>query len=130
MTKRIAILGSTGSVGRKALRVIDALGPEYVIIALSAHTSVELLAEQARRYRPKYIAITDAKHAAKVKDLVRDLDAEVLAGPESLVQIAELEEVDIVLTAVVGAAGLPSALSAARRYTFTPPFTPASKYRG
>lgn len=115
MTKRIAILGSTGSVGRKALRVIDALGPEYVIIALSAHTSVELLAEQARRYRPKYLAVTDAKFAAKVKELVRDLDAEVLAGPESLVQIAELEEVDIVLTAVVGAAGLPSALSAARK---------------
>lgn len=115
MTKRIAILGSTGSVGRKALRVIDALGPEYVIIALSAHTSVELLAEQARRYRPKYIAVTDAKYAAKVEDLVRDLDAEVLAGPESLVQIAELEEVDIVLTAVVGAAGLPSALSAAKK---------------
>jgi len=115
MTKRIAILGSTGSVGRKALRVIDALGPEYVIIALSAHTSVELLAEQARRYRPKYLAVTDAKFAAKVKELVRDLDAEVLAGPESLVQIAELEEVDIVLTAVVGAAGLPSALSAAKK---------------
>ena len=115
MIKRIAILGSTGSVGRKALRVIDALGPEYVIIALSAHTSVELLAEQARRYRPKYVAITDAKYAAKVKELVRDLDAEVLAGPESLVQIAELQEVDIVLTAVVGAAGLPSALSAARK---------------
>jgi len=111
MTKRIAILGSTGSVGRKALRVIDALGPEYVVIALSAHTSVELLAEQARRYRPKYVAITDAKYAAKVGDL----DAEVLAGPESLVQIAELGEVDIVLTAVVGAAGLPSALSAAKK---------------
>jgi 1-deoxy-D-xylulose-5-phosphate reductoisomerase len=111
MIKRIAILGSTGSVGRKALRVIDALGPEYVVIALSAHTSVELLAEQARRYRPKYVAITDAKYAAKVGDL----DAEVLAGPESLVQIAELGEVDIVLTAVVGAAGLPSALSAAKK---------------
>jgi 1-deoxy-D-xylulose-5-phosphate reductoisomerase len=115
MTKRIAILGSTGSVGRKALRVIDALGPEYVIIALSAHTSVELLAEQARRYRPKYIAVTDAKHAAKVSDLVRDMGIEVFTGPESLVQIAELEEVDIVLTAVVGAAGLPSALSAAKK---------------
>jgi len=111
MIKRIAILGSTGSVGRKALRVIDALGPEYVVIALSAHTSVELLAEQARRYRPKYVAVTDAKCAAKVGDL----DAEVLAGPESLVRIAELGEVDIVLTAVVGAAGLPSALSAAKK---------------
>lgn len=115
MAKRIAILGSTGSVGRKALRVINALGPEYVIIALSAHTNVELLAEQARRYRPKFVAITNAAYADQLRGLVRDLNIEVLSGPDSLVQIAELEEVDIVLTAVVGAAGLPPALSAAKK---------------
>ena len=51
MAKRIAILGSTGSIGKSALRVIDALGPGYEIIALSAHSNVELLAQQARRYR-------------------------------------------------------------------------------
>jgi len=115
MAKRIAILGSTGSVGRNALRVMEALGPEYVTVALSAHSNVQLLAEQARRYRPKYLAITDAKYTAKIKGLVRDLDVQVLAGPESLVEIAELDEVDTVLSAIVGAAGLPSVLAAAKR---------------
>ena len=60
MTKRIAILGSTGSIGKNALRVIDALGPRYKVAALSAHSSVELLAEQARRYRPRAYVVKDA----------------------------------------------------------------------
>ncbi len=114
MTKRIAILGSTGSVGRKALRVIDALGPEYVITALSADTSIELLAEQARRHRPKFVAITNADYLGPLRRLVEDLDAEILAGPDSLIEIASLDEIDIALTAVVGAAGLASALAAVR----------------
>ncbi len=112
MTKRIAILGSTGSIGKNALRVIDSLGPEYEIVALSAHSSVELLAEQARRYRPVFVAITNADYAEQLREFIGDLDIEILAGPDGLIQIAELEDVDIVLTAVVGAAGLPAVLAA------------------
>ena len=115
MAKRIAILGSTGSVGRKALQVIDALGPEYAVVALSAHSSVELLAEQARRYKPRFAAVTNADYAQQLRELVGGLDVEVLAGPESLTEIAQLEEVDIVLTAVVGAAGLPAVLAAVQK---------------
>jgi 1-deoxy-D-xylulose-5-phosphate reductoisomerase len=115
MTKKIAILGSTGSIGRKALRVIDALGPQYQIFALSAHSSVELLAKQAKRYKPKYIAVTDTDYTSQLEEMAGDLDVEILSGPDSLVEIAELEEVDIVLSAVVGAAGLPSVLAAAAR---------------
>jgi len=114
MPKRVAILGSTGSIGRNALRVIDALGPQYRVVALSACRSVELLAEQAKRYRPKFLAIADADYAGKLRDLLGDCQVEVLTGPESLTKIAELKEVDIVLTAVVGAAGLGPALAAAR----------------
>jgi 1-deoxy-D-xylulose-5-phosphate reductoisomerase len=110
MVKRIAILGSTGSIGKNALRVIDSLGPDYAVVALSAHSSVELLAEQARRYRPRFVAITDDKYEKQLGDLVGDLDVEVLAGPEGLIKIAELDDVDIFLTAVVGAAGLPAVL--------------------
>ena len=113
--KRIAILGSTGSIGKNALRVIDALGPEYEIVALTAHSNIELLAEQARRYKPRFVAITNADYATRLSELVGDLDVELLAGPDSLVEIAQLEEVDIVLTAVVGAAGLPAVLAAARK---------------
>jgi 1-deoxy-D-xylulose-5-phosphate reductoisomerase len=112
VTKRIAILGSTGSIGKNALRVIDSLGPQYEIVALSAHSSVGLLAEQARRYKPGFVAITNADYAEQLGECLGDLDIEILAGPDGLIQIAELEEVDIVLTAIVGAAGLPAVLAA------------------
>jgi 1-deoxy-D-xylulose-5-phosphate reductoisomerase len=113
MTTKIAILGSTGSIGTKALRVIDALGPQYQIVALSAHSNVELLAEQSRRYKPKYIAVTDTDYAAQLQDQTCDLDVEILSGPDSLIELAKLGEVDIVLSAIVGATGLPSVLVAA-----------------
>jgi len=113
-SKHIAILGSTGSIGRNALRVIDALGPQYQIVALSAHTNVEQLAEQARRYKPQFVAITNADCQERLGKLVSDLDVEVLSGADSLIKIAELKEVDIVLSAVVGAAGLSSILAAAQ----------------
>lgn len=113
MTKQIAILGSTGSIGKNALRVIDSLGPEYKIAALSAHSSVELLAVQARRYKPEFVAITNSDYSRQLRDLLGDLDVEILAGPDGLIKIAELQQVDIVLTAVVGAAGLHAVLAAA-----------------
>lgn len=126
--KRIAILGSTGSIGKNALRVIEALnsscvlrdascGKEktrYEVAALSAHSRVELLAEQTRKYKPRFAAITNADFADEFRGLIGDLDVEVLVGPEGLAEIAKLDEVDIVLTAVVGAAGLPAVLSAAK----------------
>jgi 1-deoxy-D-xylulose-5-phosphate reductoisomerase len=115
MVRSIAILGSTGSIGRNALRVVESLGPGYSVCALSANSSVELLAEQARRFKPKYVAITDAGCEDRLAELVAGLDVEVLGGPGSLVEIAELAEVDTVLTAVVGAAGLPAVLAAARK---------------
>jgi len=126
--KHIAILGSTGSIGKNALRVIDSLNsslvargssldekqPQYEIVALSAHSSVELLAEQVRRYKPRFAAITNTDFVEQFRGLVSGLEVEVLAGPEGLTEIAQLEDVDIVLTAVVGAAGLPAVLSAAQ----------------
>lgn len=136
MVKRVAILGSTGSIGRNALRVIESLNSsrilrdalcekeetqyaiqdtQYEIVALSAHSSYELLAEQVRRYRPKYAAITNSDYSEQFSGLLVDVDVEILAGPDGLTEIARLEEVDIVLTAVVGAAGLPAVLAAARK---------------
>jgi len=113
MVKNIAILGSTGSIGKNALRVIDALGAQYKISALSAHSNVKLLAEQVRRYRPKFVAVTNPDYDKEFRGLIDDLDIEIIAGPDGLVEIARLEEVDIVLTAVVGSAGLPAVLTAA-----------------
>jgi 1-deoxy-D-xylulose-5-phosphate reductoisomerase len=121
-SKRIAILGSTGSIGKNALRVIDALnsssketGTQYEVVALSAHRSVGLLAEQVRKYKPKFVAVTNDDYVDVLGELVGDLEVEILAGPDALAEIAQLDEVDIVLTAVVGAAGLPALLAAAKK---------------
>ena len=113
--KRIAIFGSTGSIGTNSLRVIDALGSGYEIVALSGHRNVSLLAEQARKYRPKYVAVTNGDYVNGLEDLVGDLGIEILAGPEAMTEIAELDEVDVVLSAIVGAAGLPALLAAAEK---------------
>lgn len=115
MVRQIAILGSTGSIGRNTLRVIDALGPEYQVAALSAHRNVSLLAEQARRYKPRFASVADRTCAEQFRVSCDGLDVEVLAGPEGLVKIAELDHVDTVVAAVVGAAGLPAVLAAARK---------------
>jgi 1-deoxy-D-xylulose-5-phosphate reductoisomerase len=114
MAKRIAILGSTGSIGKNALRVIEALGMGYEVVALSAHSHVELLVEQVRRYKPKYVAITNTLFLQQFRQMVSGLNVQLLAGQQGLAEIAQLQDVDIVLTAIVGAAGLPAALSAAK----------------
>ena len=115
MTKRIAILGSTGSIGTNALRVIEALGPDYQVIALSAHSNIELLAQQVKKFKPKYIAVTNPNYAQKIHKLVGSNDIEILTGPNGMVEIAQLDEVDILLAAVVGSAGLPALLAAAEK---------------
>jgi len=115
MVKRIAILGSTGSIGRNTLRVIDALGPAYQAVALSAHNNVELLAEQTKRYKPKLIAISNAACEKQLRNLVSGLDVKISAGPESLIELAQSDDADIVLTAIVGVAGLPAVLAAAKK---------------
>ncbi|NIP23699.1 MAG: 1-deoxy-D-xylulose-5-phosphate reductoisomerase, partial [Phycisphaerae bacterium] len=113
--KRIAIFGSTGSIGTNSLRVIDALGSGYEIVALSGHSNVSLLAEQVRKYKPRYVAVTNGDYVEGLGELIGDLGVEILAGPEALTEIAELDEVDVVLTAIVGAAGLPALLAAAEK---------------
>jgi 1-deoxy-D-xylulose-5-phosphate reductoisomerase len=95
--------------------VIEALPEGYEAYALSANSSYKLLAEQARRYKPRYIAITNEDYARQLGESVRDLDIEVLSGPEALTQIAQLEDIDIVLTAVVGVVGLDAVLAAAKK---------------
>ncbi|RKY09588.1 MAG: 1-deoxy-D-xylulose-5-phosphate reductoisomerase [Planctomycetota bacterium] len=115
MVRRIAILGSTGSIGTSALRVIEALGAGYEVAALSAHNNVGLLAEQVERFRPGFAAVTNAEKLGELKDLLPDYRGRIIGGPASLVELAELDEVDIVITAVVGAAGLVAVLAAAGR---------------
>jgi 1-deoxy-D-xylulose-5-phosphate reductoisomerase len=111
--KRLAILGSTGSIGQSALAVVDAHADRLQVVALAAGENVALLAEQAARYRPRVVGV--ASEAARV-DLVARLDGSgttvLRAGPDGLIAAATHADVDIVLCASSGTAGLEAALAA------------------
>ena len=111
----VAILGSTGSIGRMALEVLGSLGEEFRPVALAAASRVESLARQAAATGARFLSVRDHEAAlALEKALPAGVRPEVLVGPEGLAALASLEEVDIVLGAVVGGAGLPAALAAVR----------------
>ena len=109
--KRIAVLGCTGSIGCNTLDVVEHLGDGYRVTALSAHTQAQKLLEQVRRHRPAAVAVTDPATAAAVGPALRDLGATVYVGPPGLVDVVRRADVDTVVAAVVGAAGLPAALA-------------------
>lgn len=110
--KNVAILGSTGSIGCNALDVIEALGPPYRAVALSGHRNVEKLAEQIRRHRPAAVALTDHSTDAGTEARLRELGIEIYRGAAGMVQMVQRADVDVVLAAVVGAAGLPAVIAA------------------
>lgn len=114
MGKRVAILGSTGSIGQNALEVLAALGPEYEVAALSAHSRTDLLAKQLRRFQPKIAAITHPRYTPQNTSLPDGFHGKILFGSDALIEIASRDDIDIILCAVVGAAGLPALLAAAR----------------
>jgi 1-deoxy-D-xylulose-5-phosphate reductoisomerase len=114
MPKRIAILGSTGSIGCNAVEVVAALGPGYSVTALSAGRNVAKLLDQARRCRPAAVAIADPDPDPGLLGELKSLGVRVHVGPQGLVELATRDDVDVVLAAVVGAAGLPAALAAVR----------------
>jgi 1-deoxy-D-xylulose-5-phosphate reductoisomerase len=113
MSKNVAILGSTGSIGTNTLRVIEGLGPDYRVTALTAHTSMETLAEQTRKFKPDFVGITSEDHVDRFRELAGDYAGTVLCGPDSMSKIVQLEQVNTIVAAVVGAAGLPAVLKAA-----------------
>lgn len=112
--KQIAILGSTGSIGTQALEVIDDNSSLFEAYALTANNQVDLLIEQARKYKPEVVAIANEAHYAKLKSALSDLPVKVFAGDNAIAQIAEMEPVDIVLTAMVGYSGLKPTIHAVK----------------
>ena len=110
MTKTIALLGATGSIGRQTLEVARELG--LTVAALTAHTNIDLLERQARQFRPRLAAVYDAAAAAVLRDRLSDTDIEVLAGEEGLLAAATLAEADTLVTAVMGSVGLAPTLAA------------------
>lgn len=112
----IAVLGSTGSIGLSTLDVVARHRDRFKVIALAANRDAAGVAKQCRRFEPTYAVMADCAAAARLRYLVADLrhPPEVLEGPESLDLVAALPEVDDVMAAIVGAAGLRSTLAAAR----------------
>ena len=116
MKKKIAILGSTGSIGTQALQVIEEHSDLYEVYVLTANRQADLLIEQARRFQPAQVVIADETRYAEVRDALADLPIQVYAGQDALCQVAGNGEVDIVLTALVGFAGLRPTVTAIRAH--------------
>ena len=104
--RHIALLGSTGSIGTQALDVIAANSDRFVVEVLTAQSNAALLIEQALRFKPNCVVIGDESKYTQVKDALWSADIKVYAGREALAQVVEMEAIDIVLTALVGFAGL------------------------
>jgi len=111
--QRLSILGSTGSVGQSTLQVV-ADNDGFEVFALSAHNNIELLLQQALQFSPAVVVVSDAGRAGAMADLLREngCKAELLVGEEGLCQIASAPEVDAVMAAIVGGAGLAPSLAA------------------
>lgn len=112
--KNIAILGSTGSIGTQALEVVAANPSLFDVYALTAGNNIELLIQQAHQFLPEIVVIGNEKHYLNLKEALSDIPVKVFAGLDAIVQVAEMEPIDIVLTAMVGYAGLEPTISAAK----------------
>lgn len=110
--KRIAIIGSTGSIGTQALEVVSHHKDKFTVEVLTANTQSDLLIEQALKYNPNSVVIADKSHYEKVNNALADRDIKVFAGSESIEDIVELSSIDMVLMALVGFSGLKPTLRA------------------
>ena len=110
--KHIAILGSTGSIGTQALDVIEANKDLFVVEVLSANSNSDLLIKQALKFNPNAVVIVDETKYQEVFDALSNQDIKVYAGKEALAQVVEMEDIDMVLTALVGYSGLKPTISA------------------
>lgn len=112
MKKQIAILGSTGSIGTQALQVVEEHPDLYEVYAITANNRADLLIEQARKFQPEVVVIANEDKYLYVKDALADLPVKVYAGADALCEVVEAGSVNIVLTAMVGYAGLRPTMNA------------------
>ena len=113
----LTILGSTGSIGENTLDVVSRHPEKFRVFALAGHRQVDKLAAQCKQFRPEYAVVGDAGHAAELEKKLKQegISTQVLYGSQALIDVASADEVSGVMCAIVGAAGLPSALAAAQK---------------
>ncbi|MCH2549417.1 MAG: 1-deoxy-D-xylulose-5-phosphate reductoisomerase [Alphaproteobacteria bacterium] len=112
--RTVSILGSTGSIGRSTVDLLSSNRDQFKVIALTAQSNIELLAEQARILEPEIIAISDSQRLRELKEALSGSSVEVVSGVRSIIEVAE-RSADIVVSAIVGSAGLRPTLSAIRQ---------------
>ena len=110
--KKIAILGSTGSIGTQALDIIREHPDQYEAYALTAHNSVEKLIAQAREFKPEVVVIANEQHLPAVREALADLPLKVFGGADVLCDVVQMSDIDVVLTAMVGFSGLRPTIAA------------------
>ena len=118
MTQQVlTILGSTGSIGESTLDVVSRHPEKFRVFALAGHRQVDKLAAQCKQFHPEYAVVGDAGHAAELEKKLKQegISTQVLYGSQALIDVASADEVSGVMCAIVGAAGLPSALAAAQK---------------
>jgi len=112
--KKIGILGSTGSIGRNTLKIIENNSDKFELIYITAKTQVELLIEQAKKFKPKYVVIADEDKYSLLKSELTQLNIKVMSGYNSIIEIAGLKEVDVAVNAIVGSKGMQPSVSACK----------------
>ena len=110
--KKISLLGSTGSIGTNVLDVIERNPEKFQILGMSAGNNVDLFAKQIRKFKPRVVALFDTKKIPTLKERIADLDIEILSGEEGTIAVATLPEADVVVSGVMGSAGLLPAIHA------------------
>ena len=104
--KRLAILGSTGSIGRQTLETVDSYPELFEVYMITANSQVDLLIEQARKYQPEVVIIANENYYVQLRDALADLPIKVYAGADAIADAVTLPDIDVVVTAMVGYAGL------------------------
>ena len=112
MRKRLSILGSTGSIGTNALKVISSLNDAFEITYLSTYKNVELLFDQVKKYTPKAVVVVDEAAAKKIESAIEALGIDLLTGRAGLLDLSQRSDIDIMLNALVGASGMEPTLNA------------------
>lgn len=114
MPRRLSILGSTGSIGVNALKVVENLIGEFELVCISGHKNAQLLVEQAQRYCPQVVAVTDLESARYVERKLAGSGIDIVTGLQGLLEVSRRKDIDLLLNALVGSAGMEPTIAAAR----------------
>lgn len=113
--KKLAILGSTGSIGTQTLEIVREYNKDLQVVALAAGSNVDLLEKQIREFRPRLVSLESEQACKELAQRVKDISVEIVPGMDGLIQIAEMEESDVLVTAIVGMIGIRPTIAAIKK---------------